>query len=156
MNSDHFRIYIVRDALKTAGWWSQAIENLIVATAMVESNLEMVTQVGGGPARGLFQIEGRSFLDVIRYIKRDPEKVKIICNACGFSALPEDVNTVIWNLRFATLVTRMFYYRIPEALPKSFDYEGMANYHKKYYNTSCGGTDVSKSIEIFKAVCSKK
>lgn len=153
MDIDHFRIHVVRDYLKAAGWWSQEIENLILATGVVESNLNMLVQVGGGPARGVFQIEKIIFNDVISYIKRDPQKVKAICQACGFSALPEDVNTVIWNLRFAVLITRMFYYRIPDALPTSDDYEGMANYHKKHYNTIYGKTDVSKSIAIFKKVC---
>ena len=152
----HFRLYIVRDALKAAGWWSQEIENLIVGTAMVESNIQMLVQMGGGPARGLFQIEKRSFEDVVGYIKRDSQKIKAICGACGFSVLPEDVDHVIWNLRFAVLITRMFYYRIPEALPNSDDYKEMSNYHKKYYNTVYGKTDVSKSIEIFKKVCSYK
>ena len=156
MDVDHFRIHVVRDSLKAAGWWSQEIENLILATGVVESNLNMLVQVGGGPARGVFQIEKISFNDVISYIKRDSQKVKAICQACGFSALPEDVNTVIWNLRFAVLITRMFYYRIPDALPTSENALEAYRYYKNFYNSYHGAATEEKCLPAFKKVYSYK
>ena len=156
MNVDQFRIYIVRDALKAAGWWSQAIENLIVATGIVESGLDKLVQDGCAVAKGVFQIEGRTYTDVIDYIKRDSEKVKAILSACNMQELPDDAESVIWNLRYAVLITRMFYYRIPEILPKSDEFKELYNYYKRYYNSAAGAATEDRDLPIFKQVCSYK
>lgn len=156
MDLEHFRLYIVRDSLKAAGWWSRSVENIIVATGIVESNLDALVQGGGGPAKGVFQIEPRTYADVISYIKRDPEKIKTICQACNLVSLPEDVNAVIWNLRFAVLITRMFYYRIVDALPKSENAQEMYQYYKKFYNSAAGAATEDRDLPIFKKVCSYK
>ena len=155
MNVDQFRIYIVRDALKAAGWWSPAIENLIVATAVVESGLEKLIQDGCAVARGFWQIEGKTYLDVLDYIKRDSEKSDTILSVCHMDSLPKDVDTVIWNLRYAVLITRMFYYRLPEALPKAVDPAGMCQYYIQYYNGG-GKATIERDLPIFKQVCSYK
>ena len=155
MDIGQFRVYIVRDALKAASWWSPAVENIIVATAMVETGLLKFTQDGDGPARGLFQIEGRTYTDLLSYIKKDAEKVKTILSVCGMDSLPDDVDAVIWNLRYAVLITRMFYYRIPQALPKSDDADGMCQYYIVHYNGG-GKATVDRDLPIFKQVCSNK
>jgi len=155
MNVDHFRKYIVRDSLKAAKWWSPAVENIILGTGLVESNLENLIQIGCGVARGIYQIEPRSYADVLTYIKRDPDKVSNILTSCSMTSLPEDVNAVIWNLRYATLITRMFYYRVPEALPKSDDAIGLTQYYIQHYN--CGGkATIERDLPIFKQVCENK
>lgn len=156
MDINQFRLYIIRESLKTAGWWSQAIENLILGTGLVESGLSKFVQDGCGVARGVFQIEPKTYTDVISYIERDNDKVKIICTACNLGYLPNDVNAVIWNLRFAVLITRMFYYRIVDALPKSEDAQGMYQYYKKFYNSSAGAATEDRDLPIFKQVCSYK
>ena len=152
MNQEQFRLHVVRDALGAAGWWSLAVENLIVATAMVESGLEKLVQDRDGPARGVFQIEKVSYSSVLDYIKRDSEKVKTITMACNLIALPEEVDTVIWNLRYAVLITRMFYYRFPDPLPEAFNAQALYDYYSKHYNAG-GKATVERDLPIFKKVC---
>lgn len=57
---------------------------------------------------------------------------------------------LISNLMYATAMCRVHYMRVPEPIPDTP--EGMAEYHKKYYNTILGKTDVRKSTKIFKEI----
>ena len=155
MDIDQFRAYIVRDALKTAGWWSQAAENLILGTAIAESNLSKLIQVGCGVARGVWQIEGRSYVDLLGYIKRNPGKAKTILSVCNMATLPDNVDAVISNLRYACLIARMFYYRVPDPIPAFDDASAMCNYYIQHYN--CGGkATAERDLPIFRSVCSNK
>ena len=47
---------------------------------------------------------------------------------------------------------RFHYLRVSEALPAANDAQGMANYHKKYYNTNLGKTDVNQSVIEFQNI----
>lgn len=151
LDTEHFRKYIIRDTLKAADMWSQAAENLLLGTALVESNLTYLHQLGGGPALGLYQCEPSTHLDVVDYIKRKPDIARKVLEVCRLYAWPGD-HALMWNLRYATLICRIHYLRIPEPLPCANDYLGLASYHKRHYNTSKGKTDIEKSSKIFQGV----
>lgn len=147
----HFRTEIVRPTLKESGYWSQSAENLLMGTALTESSLTYLKQIKG-PAIGFYQCEPETYGDVLSYIKRDPEKVSVILDVCGFSYLPT-IDALQWNLRYATMICRMHYWRIEEPLPDSKNFADLAKYHKIYYNSMKGDTDISESINIFKSAC---
>ena len=153
MDVNNFRVEIVRPALQLCGLWSKSAENLLIGTALAESNLNWVTQIGGGEGLSFFQIESDTYNDVVRYLFRsDNKKLKDrILAACMMEIFPE-AKCLVWNIRLAVLIARLVYWRKSEPLPEKEDYEGMANYHKKHYNTYLGKTDVSESIKIFKMV----
>lgn len=153
MDVTNFRVEIVRPALQLCGLWSEAAENLIVGTALAESNLNVVTQMGDGPALSFMQIEPKTFDDVVKYLHRADNKYlkDRLLAACFMDVFP-DAKCLVWNIRLAVLIARLVYWRRHEPLPEKEDYEGMANYHKKHYNTYLGKADVSQNIKIFKMV----
>lgn len=152
LNQTQFRECIVRPALEAISLWSKAGENLIVGTGVVESNLEYIKQLGDGPAVSIFQIEPATYLDVrSRIIAKYPNIYSKVLSELNMVRLPPDPRYLIGNLTAATIFARLKYYLDPEALPNAYDYEGLAKYHKRVYNTAPGGTDITKSTAIFRA-----
>lgn len=153
MDVNNFRMELVRPALQLCGLWSEAAENLMIGTALAESNLNFVTQMGNGPALSFFQIEPKTYDDTVKYLYRNGNlalKDRIL-SACVMEVFPSS-KCLTWNIRLAILIARLIYWRRPEKLPEAHDHEGMANYHKKFYNTYKGKADVNESIKIFKKV----
>lgn len=152
LDISQFRILIIRDTLVKSGYWSQSAENLLLGTAMIESKLSYFEQLGGGPAKGLYQCEKATYVSVTDYIKRDAARTKVILAISQLSDFPP-IDTLIYNLRYATLICRMHYYRFPQPLPEATDYVEMAHAHKILYNTAGGKTEIEDSINVFKLAC---
>lgn len=119
--------------------WSPAAEELLLGTALQESDLTHRHQMNG-PAAGLFQMEPRTFESVKSYIGRSHRPLAGLIQAqlassefkgIDFSILAEDDN-------IACIFARMFYYRFLEPIPSCGDLYAQAKYYKKYYNTSLG------------------
>lgn len=58
-------------------------------------------------------------------------------------------NTMTGNIFFAAAMCRVFYLRVSTALPSATDATAMAQYHKKYYNTSLGKADPTANKDRF-------
>ena len=145
---NNFRVEIIRPALMISGLWSESAENLLLGTALAESNLNLLTQMGGGCALSYFQIEPRSYDDVVRYLYRNGNlalKDRILA-ACMMEIFPE-AKCLTWNIRLAVLIARLIYWRRPEPLPKADDIQGLARYWKRYYNTELGKGTVEHFIK---------
>ncbi len=146
----HFRDLVLRPSLKGIDMWTPAAENLLLLTALVESELSYLKQVPQGPALGLFQMERRTFNDVLEYLEKRRFIADKIVIACNLDSLIRTDKCFIGNLAYQCMIARVFYWRFEERLPYPDDIEGLANYHKKYYNTKLGKADPKKSIEIYK------
>ena len=155
LDPNQFTKHIIRPALEAIDLYSKAAEELLLGTAIQESRLVYLKQIGGGPALGLFQMEPATHDDIWdNYLDyKDTLFDKVYVLACR---QPVDPHDMIWNLYYAAAMCRIHYYRVPEALPEAGDYEGMAKYHKQYYNTPLGSTKLSESIEVFKDVMERK
>lgn len=154
MDDTAFRTDIIRPALKVTGMWSQAAENLMLGTALVESGLRVVKQFEGGPAISFYQLEPSTIDDCIRYLtlyKNRDLKEKIL-SACYMDIFPPS-ECATWNMRYATLMARIKYWMRPEPLPYHRDAFGMAEYHKRFYNTYEGKTDPNESVVHFGLAC---
>lgn len=148
-----FREYVVRPALQGIGLWSEAAEELVTGTAMVESTLNYVKQVGGGPAVGVCQMEPATYLDLLRELVYDHKQVYVkVLTTLGMGELPKDASYLMGNLTASVIFCRLKYYFRPDPLPQAHDYAAMAAYHKKIYNTPLGGTEIDRSVKIFKSV----
>lgn len=156
MDLDQFDSLILVPTLNMIGLYSQAIRILMLGTALIESDLIFLGQKGGGPGKGIFEIEPLTHKDIQRDLNKHENKaLKERClSTCFYTAFPSD-DALIHNLRYAVIIARLKYRMIMSPLPAADDAEGMANYHKKYYNTGKGKTDVSSSIKIFERVISE-
>lgn len=152
MDSQAFRIDLVRPALKVTNLWSMNSEAIILGTALVESNLDAVKQIGGGPALSFMQIEPATYIDVLRYLNRGDNKLlkERILTACYLDTFPEP-DALTWNIRLAILIARVKYWMVPEPLPYFGDVEGMGRYWKRYYNTEQGAGTIADFVKAWEA-----
>lgn len=136
LDPEQFRRLVIRPAVRRLGLWSPAAERLLLGTALTESGLRHLHQVGG-PARGLYQIEPATLRDLIaNWLPRHP---KLAERLRGFTA-PHGAldDQLIWNLAYASAVARLIYYRRPEPLPRADDLPALAEYWKAHFNTAAG------------------
>lgn len=154
INIAQLRRYVVRPALKFIGLHAPNSENLVVGTALVESGGRFLRQVGGGPALGMWQMEPVTHRDIwdnwLRYQPELSEKIQGLQTARADDFQEE----LIGNLFYAAAMCRVFYRRLPDALPAEDDYSGMAALWKKRYNTYLGAGTVEKAIPYFRVACS--
>lgn len=145
-----FRMQVVRPTLARIALWSQDAENLVLGTALAESGLQYIKQIGGGPALGVCQMEPATHYDIwTNYLKyQTPLRADIIKLAGYFSAEFPDPGELIGNLDYAVAMCRAHYRRQRPPLPS--DAMGLALYHKQYYNTAGGKADIAESIKHFK------
>jgi hypothetical protein len=136
-----FRLTVIDPTLKKLGLYSEAASDLLLGTAIQESGgFRWNKQLGGGPARGYFQMEKNTHDDIwenyLAYRKSLSELVKHTLSADDKA----DVETLVSNSNYAAAMTRIHYKRAPAAIPNAGDIEAMAKYWKKYYNGSGKGT----------------
>ncbi len=157
MNVSQLRDYVVRPALQYIGLWSIAAEQLVLGTALTESRGEYIRQVGGGPALGLWQMEPATHDDIWRWLELRPASRGELRRAVNDLCTPADITVgaseLIGNLWYAAAMCRVFYYRLPDALPPAGDPLTMAKLWKLRYNTYLGAGTVPKALPYFKTAC---
>lgn len=132
--------------------YSLAASNLVMGTAAQESHLEYVKQLGDGPALGLFQMEPATHDDIWRnFLDFRQDLSESICNSidCPFKPPAE---RMVWDMRYAAIMCRVHYVRVPEVLPDALNVNDMARYWKKYYNTEAGAGTEAEFVENYKRV----
>jgi hypothetical protein len=144
----HFR-QIIRDALDPLKLYSVAAEELLVITAAQESlggtYLWQNDRLGfpKGPALGVYQMEPATYRDLfdnfLRYHKPLIERLGLRYELWD---IPEP-ERMTWDMRYATQIARLNYYRVREALPQ--DLEGQLRYYKKYWNTELGKATIAET-----------
>lgn len=141
INAAQFREYIVKPALVLC--WDQAqvpatpfIHDLLIATAAQETLLGKWLHQVRGPALGVYQIEPASFHDLMQNFVISNKRYNTLLEVAGGSGIA--VNRVIFDLRFATVIARLFYYRVLEPLPKATTFDTLWGYYKAHWNTTAG------------------
>ena len=144
-------IYVVIKKLR--GRVSDEELELMVGTAATESRLYQRVQIGGGPARGVFQMEPDTATDLyINYLSRKPDlysKMMDIVfglgNAPFFVPEPHDIDRLLTLCDdYAALLTRFGYLRRKPPIPTTL--EGQARYYKRWHNTEAGAGSPEKYI----------
>ena len=127
------------------GMWSEAAGELVLGTAIVESNLTYLKQHGEGPALGLWQVEPATHEDLYaNYLNFRPEMMSSLMELRS-PALNMNENLAT-NLMYGAAVCRLCYYRKPDPLPEAGDVEGQGAFWKKHYNTPLGAGTVPKYV----------
>jgi hypothetical protein len=129
INAKQLRELIIRPTLKDMGMWSEAAENLLMGTAAQESHLgSYIKQVGKGPALGIYQCEPFTHDDVVKWARE-----KYLGAIVGVNH-----DRLIYDLKYATMICRLHYYRHKMPLPQADDVEQLAVMWKTVYNTRLG------------------
>lgn len=129
----------VRMACQHIGLWSEDAEELLMLTSVGETDLLHVVQLGGGPARGWFQMEKRTERDIFEHYLNYPARKALKARVMQLHDLtPASRDPLRDNPAYAAALARIHYRRVPAALPDREDVMGMAKYHKRYYNTAEG------------------
>ena len=152
LDIQQLRELIVRPTLQKMQMWSDSAEDLMIGTAILESRLIYLRQKPDGPAVSIYQIEPITYKDLRIRLMLDYKNIKdkVLSILC-MEMLPINADFLIGNLTAATIFARLKYYFDPQPLPASNDFNGLANYYKRVYNTQCGDTKIEKAISVFKA-----
>ena len=128
---------------------TEASANLMLGTAVAESNLSSLVQYGGGPALSMFQIEPATFDDIYeRYLRARP----------GFLIAVQDLRLPALtpmeqlpaNPFFACAIARMKFWMAPEPLPAADDIAALGRYWKDHYNTAGGAGKASHWASLYR------
>jgi len=135
LNKKQLKERVIEPTLKQLGLYSSdAVELLLMIAAHESVKGEYIAQITG-PARGIYQMEGATHNDIIKWLKANKPVIY-----AQISLLVTEVSTdmMMYDLRYATAMARVFFLRFPEALPSGSDVDAMAAYAKRRWNTSAG------------------
>jgi hypothetical protein len=123
LDARQLRKLVIRPALLEIELWSEAAEQLVLGTAIVESRLSFIKQLGSGPASGLWQIEPDTHRDVYENFLEYREG--LYDQVMGLSAPGQTFEeNLMSNMQYGAAICRICYYRAPKALPDEGDLEG--------------------------------
>lgn len=153
MNLEQLRELVVRPTLKHLSLWSQAAENLVLGTALVESKAEYIHQVRG-PALGLWQMEPATHDDIhANFLAFRKDFAAKLAELTTSAAITSGANEMVGNLYYACAMCRIHYRRVREELPPPDDAEGHASFWKRHYNSSLGSGTVERALPHFIVAC---
>ena len=142
-----FSSTVIRPALQKIDLWSPAAEELLLGTALVESELLHRKQIGGGPARGLFQMEIATHDDIWKnYLAFKPQLAKAITSLQSSASVDKHL-ALENNDKYACAMARVHYHRASTPLPQAGDTQDMASYWKQHYNTLLGARTISNYVQ---------
>lgn len=141
INLSQFREYVIQQPLKAINLYCPGAEELLVATACVESDCGKYLKQTHGPALGPFQMEPVTFYDLWEWVKGS-KFYDSVMSSCNFDkAYAPKAEEIVTNLKFASIMARLHYRRFPDPIPEKDDLEGIWKLYKKRWNTSLGATN---------------
>lgn len=151
LNLAQFRELIVKSSLNDLMMYSEDAEELLIFTCAVESLGGTYIRQINGPALGIYQMEPATYNDIWQnFIKVNGRFSLMLLSNFNVAFMPEE-QRLIYDLRFATAMARLHYYRIKEKLPNRNDINAIWKYYKKYYNTPSGKAEKDYSIQKYQA-----
>lgn len=145
-NINQFRESIVQSTLKDLMMYSQEAEELIVFTCATESMGGTFLRQVNGPALGIYQMEPETYFDIWEhYLKLNSHLCMRMVSNFNVVNMPSP-DRMIYDLRYATAMARLFYARIMQPLPPSNDVDAIWDYYKLYYNTARGKAVKQESL----------
>ena len=130
-----FLLHTLRPTLKSIGLYSLEAEKLLMGTAAQESNFRNVSQTGGGPAKGPFQMETITHDDLWNRIVHRHATLELRIRALLKGAAPS-APMPMGNAAYAVAMCRVKYWSVRDSIPR--DLTGWSQYWKRWYNTPLG------------------
>ncbi len=152
LDPHQLRALVIRPTLQRLELWTEAAEELVLGIAIQESGLHYLTQLGGGPARGLWQMEKATHDDIWTNFLHG--RVKLGLNILGPYIKP-DYARLAWDLAYSCAMCRAHLLRCPGELPKAGDLNGQARYWKLHYNSLLGAGTTEQYCSNWQRVMSK-
>jgi len=130
--------------------YSESAVDLLMLTCAQESRLGYyIEQIGGGPAKGIFQMESTTHDDLCGYAKRKGSDF-------ADKAFRYESRSPQWDLKlniaYQISMARIHYWRVPAAIPtrgqfiKNQEYIlALARYWKQHWNTEKGAGTVDQA-----------
>jgi len=149
LDINQFRESIVKSTLNDLLLYSPEAEELLVFTCATESLGGSYLRQTNGPALGIYQMEPETYIDVwANYLHNQNNLRMILITNFDVNRIPSP-ERMIYDLRFATAMARIFYKRIKQPLPKIDDVENIWWYYKKFWNTEKGSAIKDASINHY-------
>ena len=128
---------LIGHVLIAAELYSEAAAALLLGTAAQESRGgRYLYQIGGGPGRGIFQMEPATEHDIwTNYLAYRSD---LAARVTAITGHPCPGPWLAWDLAYQILMARIHYLRVPEPLPPTDNIPTQAIYWKRYYNTRRG------------------
>lgn len=118
---------------------------LLLGVAAQESGFVHTRQIGGGPARGFFQMEPATERDLWRWLHLHQAIERVFEERAGVDGA--SVLALEHNLPYQILVARLhFFVRDPAPLPEADDLQGQAARWKTVYNTIAGAGTIESYV----------
>lgn len=140
---------LIEEVLSPIGLYSPNACELLLATAAQESLFGTFrTQGNGGPARGIFQMEGEDHDDIwqnyLAYHSNLANYARTLSAVCT-------VDDLVMNDKYAVFMARVHYLRAPGSIPDATSLTGLWNYYKAHYNTAGGAATENQFFMHYKA-----
>lgn len=149
LNSEQLKTLVIIPALKDLLLYSEDAVALLLFTCASESIGGTYLQQVKGPALGIYQMEPATYNDLwVNFILHKNDMKLQLLHSFGCGYMPSE-ERLIYDLRFATAMARIFYARVKAPLPNANDTEALWNYYKLYYNTVKGAATKEKSISLY-------
>jgi hypothetical protein len=126
--------------------YSAEAEEILLMIAAHESGLgKKLFQMGGGPGRGLFQVEPATMRDNYdNFIDARPSLARQIHAVSGVDG--DDAAQLTYNPIYGAIHARIWLYRRPGRLPPAHDLPALAEYAKLHYNSAIGAATPEKYL----------
>ena len=149
INVPQFIVHVIRPTLERLDLGDgRATEELLLGTAIQESRLQYLHQLGSGPAQGVFQMEPATYSDIwLNFLQYKPDLATRVNTLSIHGA--QGIDQLEANMYYACAMCRVHYRRVPAALPAQGDLEAQAEYWKEHYNTYLGAGTVEEYIENY-------
>jgi hypothetical protein len=149
LNAEQLRDLVIKPALLDLILYSEDAIDLLLFTCANESNGGSYLHQVKGPALGIYQMEPETYNDIwTNYIPNHRAVALPLLHSFDCARIPPE-DRLVYDLRFATAMTRIFYARIAEPLPSGRDVSAMWDYYKKYYNTAEGAATKDKAVMAY-------
>ena len=141
---------IIRTACLLIDKWSPVAEELLLGTAAKESHLGGLglLQIGGGPAKGAWQMEPATEYDIwFNYLLFRDDLKNLVTQATGLTG--PDLYHLTYNPIYGAIMTRLHYLRVRDPLPPAHDIPAQAEYWDVHYNRNPEKGFPAEYIELY-------
>lgn len=148
---EQLRHFVIRPVLQDIGLWSHTAEQLVLCTALHESHggkyIDQLDrgEMRWGPALGIFQMEQLTHADHWRWLEKPGREQLALAVSRYCAPKPEPWRQLAGNMNYAAAMCRVHYRRKP-GMPDGDNLLSLAEYWKRWYNTSHGSGTVEQFI----------